>query len=130
MGAKLGAEVHLDRAPLKYEGLRYDEIWISESQERMILAVPPANVEALRAVCDEEGVGMADLGVFGIISGAEPTPHVPVADLTIDFTAPARAYDRASHSLRSSVAAPSGDRGEVSPGVRTIVGRLPSSRSS
>src|SRR3990167_4939969 len=33
MGQEAGARVDLDKAPLKYEGLRYDEIWISESQE-------------------------------------------------------------------------------------------------
>ncbi|MEM1423692.1 MAG: AIR synthase-related protein, partial [Planctomycetota bacterium] len=65
MGEQIGAEVHLDRAPLKYKGLRYDEIWISESQERMVLAVPASNVEALQRICDEEGVEMADLGTFG-----------------------------------------------------------------
>ncbi|MEZ6211062.1 MAG: phosphoribosylformylglycinamidine synthase subunit PurS [Phycisphaerales bacterium] len=65
MGEKLGAEVHLDRAPLKYEGLRYDEIWISESQERMVLAVPSGNVAALQRICDEEQVELADLGHFG-----------------------------------------------------------------
>ena len=36
----------------------------------------------------------ADIGVLGIVSGAAPAPHTPVADLTIDLTAPARAYDR------------------------------------
>ena len=41
MGEKIGAEVWLDRVPLKYEGLSYTEIWISEAQERMVLAVPP-----------------------------------------------------------------------------------------
>ena len=35
----------------------------------------------------------ADIGVYGIISGAAPTPHSPVPDLTIDLTAPGRAYD-------------------------------------
>ena len=40
MGEKIGAEVQLDRAPLKYAGLSYTEIWISEAQERMVLAVP------------------------------------------------------------------------------------------
>ena len=35
-----------------------------------------------------------DIGVFGIISGAVPSPHAPVADLTIDLTAAATAYDR------------------------------------
>ena len=37
----LGAEVELSEAPLKYAGLSYAEIWISEAQERMVLAVPP-----------------------------------------------------------------------------------------
>lgn len=36
----------------------------------------------------------SDIGLFGILSGAEPAPHAPVADLTIDLTAPGRAYDR------------------------------------
>lgn len=35
----------------------------------------------------------SDLGIRGIISGAIPVPHDPVADLTIDLTAPGRAYD-------------------------------------
>ena len=35
----------------------------------------------------------ADIGVYGIISGAIPAPHAPVPDLTIDLTAPCRAYD-------------------------------------
>src|SRR5206468_5314314 len=51
MGEKLGAAVQLDKAPLKYEGLSYTEIWISEAQERMVLAVPPENWESLRALC-------------------------------------------------------------------------------
>ena len=36
----------------------------------------------------------ADIGVFGIVSGAIPIPHEPVADLTIDLSAPGRSYDR------------------------------------
>lgn len=65
MGAKIGAHVHLEKAPLKYAGLSYTEIWISEAQERMILAVPPPNLVALKRICDEEGVELADLGEFG-----------------------------------------------------------------
>ncbi|MEM7756267.1 MAG: phosphoribosylformylglycinamidine synthase subunit PurS [Planctomycetota bacterium] len=65
MGEKIGAEVHLERAPLKYDGLSYTEVWISEAQERMVLAVPEANVPALQRICDEEGVELADLGHFG-----------------------------------------------------------------
>ncbi|MFQ6107715.1 MAG: phosphoribosylformylglycinamidine synthase subunit PurL [Thermoplasmata archaeon] len=40
-----GAEVHLERIPLKEEGLRPWEIWVSESQERMMLAVASENVD-------------------------------------------------------------------------------------
>jgi hypothetical protein len=36
----------------------------------------------------------ADIGVFGVVSGAAATQHAPVADLTIDLSAPCRAYDR------------------------------------
>jgi hypothetical protein len=36
----------------------------------------------------------ADIGVYGVVSGAAPTQHAPIADLTIDLTAPCRAYDR------------------------------------
>ena len=50
--AELGAEVDLDRAPLKYEGLSYTEIWISEAQERMVLAVPPEKWPELQALCE------------------------------------------------------------------------------
>lgn len=64
MGEEIGAEVWLDQAPLKYEGLSYTEIWISEAQERMVLAVPPENIEKLKALCASEGVEAAVLGVF------------------------------------------------------------------
>ncbi len=65
MGEKIGAEVHLENAPLKYDGLSYTEIWISEAQERMVLAVPPENLDALQRICDEEHVELAVLGAFG-----------------------------------------------------------------
>jgi phosphoribosylformylglycinamidine synthase II len=64
MGENLGAVVHLDRAPLKYDGLSYTEIWISEAQERMILAVPPANWAALEELCKSEDVEATVLGEF------------------------------------------------------------------
>ena len=64
MGEKIGAEVWLDRVPLKYEGLSYTEIWISEAQERMVLSVPPENVDALTALCSSEGVEATVIGRF------------------------------------------------------------------
>ncbi|MEK7308908.1 MAG: phosphoribosylformylglycinamidine synthase subunit PurS, partial [Nitrospirota bacterium] len=50
MGAELGARVDLDKVPLKYSGLSYMEIWISESQERMVISVAPKNIEKLISV--------------------------------------------------------------------------------
>ena len=47
-----GAEVDLDLVPLKEEGLAPWEIWISESQERMMLAVPESNVDAVFEIFD------------------------------------------------------------------------------
>ena len=70
MGAELGAEVHLDRAPLKYEGLTPTEIWISEAQERMVLAVPPGNLATLREIAALHEVEMCELGTFGAANRA------------------------------------------------------------
>jgi len=64
MAAGLGAEVHLDQAPLKYQGLSYTEVWISEAQERMVLAVPPACWPDLQRLCAGEGVEATILGEF------------------------------------------------------------------
>ncbi len=64
MGEKTGARVDLDRAPLKYQGLKYHEIWISESQERMVMSVPPVHIEALLKVFADENVEATVLGEF------------------------------------------------------------------
>jgi phosphoribosylformylglycinamidine synthase subunit PurSL len=64
MGADLGARVHLEEAPLKYEGLSYTEIWISEAQERMVLAVPAERWPDLKKLCDDEDVEAAVLGRY------------------------------------------------------------------
>jgi phosphoribosylformylglycinamidine synthase len=64
MGEKIGAEVHLERAPVKYAGLSYAEIWISEAQERMVLSVPEANWSRLEQLCASQDVEATVLGVF------------------------------------------------------------------
>ncbi|MBI1976135.1 MAG: phosphoribosylformylglycinamidine synthase subunit PurL [Candidatus Omnitrophica bacterium] len=63
-GENLGATVHLHKVPLKYHGLLPHEIWISESQERMVLAVPQANFTKLKEICDTTGTEMAILGYY------------------------------------------------------------------
>ncbi|MHC1679902.1 MAG: phosphoribosylformylglycinamidine synthase subunit PurL [Methanomassiliicoccales archaeon] len=42
-----GAEVDLDKVPLKESGLAPWEVWVSESQERMMLAASEENVERI-----------------------------------------------------------------------------------
>ena len=47
-----GAEVDLEKVPLKEKGLAPWEIWVSESQERMMLAVRPENVDSVLRIFD------------------------------------------------------------------------------
>ncbi|MDB5318830.1 MAG: Phosphoribosylformylglycinamidine synthase, PurS subunit [Phycisphaerales bacterium] len=65
MGEKIGATIHLDQVPLKYAGLRYDEIWISEAQERMVLSVPENQVQELLNLAKSEDVEATMIGTFG-----------------------------------------------------------------
>lgn len=64
MGGDTGVKVDLDRVPLKYSGLSYSEIWISESQERMLLAVPPDCIAEIKELFASEGVEAAVVGEF------------------------------------------------------------------
>jgi phosphoribosylformylglycinamidine synthase subunit PurL len=60
--ANMGAEIHLDNVPLKEEGLKPWEIWVSESQERMMMLVAPENVESVLHICKQWDVTAAVVG--------------------------------------------------------------------
>ena len=86
MAKDLGARVRLDAAPLKYPGLRPWEIWLSEAQERMVLAVPPDKWPRLKAICDGQDIEAVQIGQL------ESTGRLklfygdkPVADMSMDF---------------------------------------------
>jgi phosphoribosylformylglycinamidine synthase II len=64
MGENTGVHINLEKVPLKYAGLTYSEIWISESQERMILAVPPDTIDLLMKIFANEDVEAAVIGEF------------------------------------------------------------------
>jgi len=64
MGRDLGAHVDLEKVPLKYQGLSYAEIWISESQERMVLSVRPQNRDKILKVFAGENVEASVIGEF------------------------------------------------------------------
>jgi phosphoribosylformylglycinamidine synthase len=86
MGEPLGAVVNLDQAPLKYEGLSYTEIWISEAQERMVLAVPPSHWDELKSLCASEDVEATVIGRFEKTGRLQLLYHEhPVADLDMHF---------------------------------------------
>jgi phosphoribosylformylglycinamidine synthase len=102
MGAEIGAEVWLDRAPVKYDGLSYTEIWISEAQERMVLSVAEDKWPQLEALCRSEGVEATVLGSFA------PTGRLvlkygehQVADLSMEFL-----HDGRPPTVRDAVYSP------------------------
>jgi len=64
MAAETGVRVYLEKVPLKYSGLSYREIWLSESQERMLLAVPPDSAEELISLFASEDVEATVIGEF------------------------------------------------------------------
>ena len=64
MAEGIGADVDLAGAPLKYPGLRSWEIWLSEAQERMVVAVPESAWLQLQQLCELHGVEATALGTF------------------------------------------------------------------
>jgi phosphoribosylformylglycinamidine synthase len=60
--AGFGAEIHLDRVPLKEEELAPWEIWVSESQERMMFLVAPENIDNVLHICKQWDVTAVVVG--------------------------------------------------------------------
>jgi phosphoribosylformylglycinamidine synthase II len=59
-----GCHVYLDRVPLKYHGMAPWEVWISESQERMTLAVPKEKLDAFMEMMQRREVEATVIGTF------------------------------------------------------------------
>lgn len=59
-----GAKVELDNVPLKYEGLDQWEIWVSESQERMTVAVKPGDIDRFMALSRKHAVESTVIGTY------------------------------------------------------------------
>jgi phosphoribosylformylglycinamidine synthase len=59
-----GCLVHLDKVPLKYDGLDQWEIWVSESQERMTIAVKPENLDRFMALSEKHAVESTVIGQY------------------------------------------------------------------
>ncbi len=81
-----GFTVELDKVPLKYPGMQPWEIWISESQERMTMAVPPQNIEKLQALLAKRGSESWVIGTFTDSGKCHVTWHgETVMDIDMDF---------------------------------------------
>lgn len=64
LGEKKGVIIHLEKAPLKYQGLSPWEVWVSESQERMVVAISKDNLREFVSICDKYNVESTILGYF------------------------------------------------------------------
>ncbi|MCK4912573.1 MAG: phosphoribosylformylglycinamidine synthase subunit PurL [Candidatus Omnitrophica bacterium] len=62
LGEECGVKVDLDKVPLKYRGLSYTEVWISESQERMVFFTDQSNLKELKEIFKEEDVEISVVG--------------------------------------------------------------------
>lgn len=81
-----GFHVELEKVPLKYPGMQPWEIWISESQERMTLAVPPKNIEKLQKLLEKRGVESWVIGEYTNSGRAFITWNgETVMDIAMDF---------------------------------------------
>ncbi len=59
----LGSRIDLDRVPLRETGLKPWEVWISESQERMLLDVRPRNLARVLSIFQKHDVPATEVGV-------------------------------------------------------------------
>jgi len=59
-----GAHIQLDKVPLKYSGMAPWEIYVSESQERMLLSVPKENLPEAMKIFHREDVEATAIGRF------------------------------------------------------------------
>jgi phosphoribosylformylglycinamidine synthase subunit PurSL len=81
-----GFHVELDKVPLKYPGMAPWEIWISESQERMTLAVPPENTDKIISFLAKRGVEATVVGTYTDTGRAHITWHgETIMDMAMEF---------------------------------------------
>ena len=84
MAEGVGADVNLDGLPMKYPGLAPWEVWLSEAQERMVVAT--ADPRPLSEACERLGIHCTDVGVF-TVSGrlvVRSSGH-PIVDIETGF---------------------------------------------
>ena len=116
---EVGIDLDVARIPLREPGMEPFEVMVSESQERMLCVVEPANVEAVLALCEKWEVNSAAIGTvtetgrMRVFDGEELVGDMPVRALVDDCPL----YDLAPVKPTTPIyAPPAGDAG---------AGRLP-----
>ncbi|MBA3946263.1 MAG: phosphoribosylformylglycinamidine synthase subunit PurL [Herpetosiphonaceae bacterium] len=103
MGERTGVAVELRDVPLKYPGLQPWEIWLSEAQERMVVAVPPATLTPLLELCRAEDVEATVIGHFtGDRRLLVEFDGRPLVDIGMDFVHDGRPQRRLQASWSPS----------------------------
>ena len=81
-----GFHVELEKVPLKYPGMAPWEIWISESQERMTMAVPPENTAKVIELLAKRGCEATVIGTYTDTGRAHITfKGETIMDMDMDF---------------------------------------------
>ncbi|MFA5008558.1 MAG: phosphoribosylformylglycinamidine synthase subunit PurL [Candidatus Omnitrophota bacterium] len=86
LASEHGVSVNLETVSRKYNGLNYTEIWISESQERMVFFAKKENLDTLKQIFNEEDV---ELTVIGKVTDTKKLElfyeNNKVCELDLDF---------------------------------------------
>ncbi|HJN32220.1 MAG TPA: AIR synthase-related protein, partial [Candidatus Poseidoniia archaeon] len=90
-----GASVNLEKVPLKVENMAPWEIWVSESQERMMFTVKPEDVDRVRARCEAWDVEAVPIGeVITEKRNIVRFNGVEILNLDLEFTTGGPVYNR------------------------------------
>jgi phosphoribosylformylglycinamidine synthase subunit PurL len=87
---EVGIDLDVAKIPLREPGMQPFEVMVSESQERMLCVVEPANVEAVKALCEKWEVNSAAIGTITrtgrvkVFDGEELVGDMPVRALVDD----------------------------------------------
>ncbi|MGB9135171.1 MAG: phosphoribosylformylglycinamidine synthase subunit PurL [Candidatus Bathyarchaeia archaeon] len=103
-----GAHIELERMPLKYEGLAPWEIYVSESQERMLILVPEKNLEKALEIFSQEEVEATPVGKLTDDNALLVTyEDREVANIQIDFLFAPPPTERTARRTEASFEEPS-----------------------
>ncbi len=93
--AGFGCEIDLDQVPTKVQGMAPWEIWVSESQERMMVTCKPENVDRILAIAKKWDVPAVAVGrVIEDQVNRVKFHGETVLELALEFSTGGPVYDR------------------------------------